>query len=248
MIRFAELTWQEARALKEESPIAILPVGAIEAHGPHLPLSTDGIIARAMADSGAAQLAEAGRTATVLPTLSYTSAPFAADFPGTLSVRPETVTQLIVEIALALRDSGVGTLAIANAHLDPANLRSIHAAVERLRDADLVTVFPDLTRRPWASRLTEEFKSGACHAGRFETSVVMATCPDLVRDDLRLQLAANPASLSEAIADGKRSFEEASGPMAYFGDPAAATAAEGAETIATLGAILRDAVLETSAE
>ena len=248
VVRFAELTWEEVRALTGESPVAILPVGAVEAHGPHLPLSTDGIIARAMADNGALQLARSGIVPAVLPSLNYTSAPFAASFPGTLSVRPETVTCMIVEIGMALMESGIRTLGIANAHLDPTHLGSLHAAVERVRSAGLATAFPDLTRKPWAQRLTEEFRSGACHAGRFEGSVVMAARPDLVREDIQRGLAANPASLSVAIREGKQSFREANGPRAYFGDPAAATAAEGEETIAVLGEILRDAVLEAVTE
>ncbi len=105
-------------------------------------------------------------------------------------------------------------------------------------------VFPDLTRKPWALRLGEEFRSGACHAGRFEGSVVLADSPHLVREELRAALPANPVSLSLAIRDGKRSFEEAGGPQAYFGDPAAASAEEGRRTIAALGSILESAVLE----
>ncbi len=243
VVRFAELTWEEARALERQSMIAILPVGAVEAHGPHLPLSTDGIIALAMAENGAARLSDGGKSVALLPALSYTSASFAAGFAGTLSVRPETVTEMIVDIGTALLQSAAGTLAIANAHLDPVHLASIHKAVERLQAGGMAVVFPDLTRKPWAPRLTEEFKSGACHAGRFEGSVVMAARPDLVREDVQRGLVANPVSLSVAIGDGKRTFEEAQGPRAYFGDPASATAAEGRETIATLGAILCDAVL-----
>jgi creatinine amidohydrolase len=96
--------------------------------------------------------------------------------------------------------------------------------------------------------LTDEFKSGACHAGRFEGSIVLAERPELVRDDVRRRLTAVTASLSSAIGEGKRTFEEAGGPRAYFGDPAAATADEGRTTIATLGAILADAVIEALAE
>ena len=72
------LTWEEMRDLEAEAPVAILPVGAIEAHGPHLPLDTDVIIAEAMARSGAAKLAEGGAHAVLLPSLSYTAAGFAA--------------------------------------------------------------------------------------------------------------------------------------------------------------------------
>jgi creatinine amidohydrolase len=93
-------------------------------------------------------------------------------------------------------------------------------------------------------RLTEEFQSGACHAGRYEGSIVMAERADLVRESVRRGLPANPASLSTAIREGKRTFEEAGGARAYFGWPADATAEEGRATIAALGAILADAVLD----
>lgn len=244
VLRLSELTWTEVRDLDRDRLVAILPTGAVEAHGPHLPLATDRIIARAMADDGARRLAGRGLTALLLPPLDYTAAPFAAGFPGTLSVRPETVTALVVDLAAALAGHGVRRLAIANAHLDPAHLGALHAAVAAIAEAGAPEVaFPDLTRKPWALRLGEEFRSGACHAGRFEGSVVLATRADLVREAVRAELPPNPASLSRAIRDGLASFAEAGGPRAYFGDPAAATAEEGRETIAALGAILEEAVL-----
>ena len=104
-------------------------------------------------------------------------------------------------------------------------------------------VFPDITRKPWALELTDEFKSGACHAGCYETSIVLAKSPELVRDRRRRELVANPESLSRAIWQGHRTFEDAGGSEAYFGDPAAATTAEGQKTIETLGRILAEAVL-----
>jgi len=96
--------------------------------------------------------------------------------------------------------------------------------------------------KPWALRLGEEFRSGACHAGRFETSIVLAERPALVREAIRANLAANPASLSRAIREGRQNFAEAGGPRAYFGFPAEATADEGRATIDALGAILAEAV------
>ena len=65
-----------------------------------------------------------------------------------------------------------------------------------------------------------------------------------MREEIRRQLAPNPESLSRAIWKGLKSFEEAGGPEAYFGDPAAATATEGEATIAVLGEILEAAVLQ----
>lgn len=242
--RFDEMTWEEVRDLDLEQTFAVLPVGATEAHGPHLPLSTDVVISEAMAQAGGERLSEAGYEVVLLPALAYSPAAFASGFAGTISLSEETATAVLVEVARGLAAHGICRTIVANSHFDPANIRSLYAAVERCRQAgDAELVYPDLTRRPWASRLTEEFKSGACHAGQFEGSVVLAARPDLVRDDIRAELPANPKSLSVAIRDGKQSFEEAGGDRAYFGAPAAATAAEGARTIAALGEILAEATL-----
>lgn len=238
------MTWTEVAVLDRARIVALLPAGAVEAHGPHLPLSTDGVIAGAMAEAAARRLADRGLLPLLLPPLDYTAAPFAAAFPGTVSIRPETVTALVVDLARSLAGWGLRCLAIANAHLDPAHLAALHAAAAAARtEVGIAVAFPDLTRKPWALRLTEEFRSGACHAGRFEGSVVLAARPDLVRDAVRRELFPNPASLSAAIRAGQSSFAEAGGPQAYFGDPAAASREEGEETIETLGRILEEAVL-----
>jgi creatinine amidohydrolase len=239
----AAMTWEEARNAAGPGSVAILPVGAIEAHGPHLPLTTDVIIAQAMARAGAARLAAQGRRVVALPPLAYTAAAFAERFAGTISLRPETVTATVVDIAHSLSRQGFGTLAIANAHLDPGHLAALEAAVSAVRrETALAVAFPNLAAKPWALRLSEEFQSGACHAGQFETSVLLAESPELVHETIRAVLPPNPASLSRAIRDGRQSFEEAGGPRAYFGFPAQATADEGRTTIEALGMILEEAV------
>ncbi|HET8713067.1 MAG TPA: creatininase family protein [Gemmatimonadales bacterium] len=241
----AQLTWEEVRDLDRARTVVVLPVGAIEAHGPHLPLDTDVVIATAMARAGATRLGTR-HVVLILPALAYTAARFAAAFQGTLSISGITVTAVIVDLARSLSDQGFRLLAIANAHLDPEHLTALHEAVKLGRaDRLLPIAFPDLTRKPWGSRLGEEFKSGACHAGQFESSIVLRERPDGVREQIRGALPANPRSLSTAIKTGKRTFEEAGGPRAYFGDPAAASAAEGSQLVDTLGEILEAAVLET---
>ena len=241
----AQLTWEEVRDLDRARTVVILPIGAIEAHGPHLPLGTDIIIANAMADSGARKLSKHGYPVLILPQVIYTAAVFGADFDGTLSIAGVTETALILDLARSLSKQSFRLLAIANAHLDPEHLTALNEAVKLSRaDRLLPVIFPDLTRRPWGSRLGEEFKSGACHAGRFETSIVLSELKVFVREKVRRSLPSNPASLSEAIKAGKQTFAEAGGPRAYFGDPAAASAREGRRTIDVLGGILEEAVLE----
>lgn len=239
----AELTWEEVRGLDRARTIALLPCGALEAHGPHLPLATDIVIAEAMAREGASRLEQRGVPAVVLPTLAFSAAPFAAEFEGTVSIAPATVTALVLDVARELTRQGFALLGLANAHLDPVHRASLAEAAARARSERLLKlVCPDLTRKPWATRLSDEFKSGACHAGRFEGSIVMAARPDLVREEIRSALEPNPASLSSAIRVGARTFGEAGGPRAYFGWPADASADEGRRSVAVLGGILAEAV------
>ncbi|MGB6336205.1 MAG: creatininase family protein, partial [Thermoanaerobaculia bacterium] len=86
VLRLAEMTWTEVEALPADRTVALLAVGAVEAHGPHLPLGTDGIIAESMVAAAANRLAEKNLVPLVLPEVTYTAAPFAAGFPGTISV------------------------------------------------------------------------------------------------------------------------------------------------------------------
>ncbi|HMG18792.1 MAG TPA: creatininase family protein [Gemmatimonadales bacterium] len=240
----AQLTWEEVRDLDRARTLVILPVGAIEAHGPHLPLDTDVLIATAMARAGARRLAARRHVVLILPAFAYTAASFGAAFQGTLSITGMMVGAFIVELARNLTQQGFSLLALANAHLDPEHLGALNEAVKLSREAHyLPIIFPNLTRKPWGSRLGDEFRSGACHAGQFETSIVLSERPESVRE-VRRALPANPSSLSDAIYEGKETFEEAGGPRAYFGDPAAATPEEGSHHVEALGSILEDAVIE----
>ena len=243
----ASLTWTAVRDLPTEDKartVAVLPAGAIEAHGPHLPLGTDVIIAEAMARAGAERLAARGLHVLMLPPLALAPAPFASAFAGTVNTPAAATTMMVTGVARSLGAHGVGATAIANAHHDPAHVQALRAAVGEIEANGGTLVFPDLTRRRWAERLSAEFRSGACHAGRYESSIVLAERPDLVRRDLMSALAANPRSLVDAIRRGDTTFAAAGGADAYFGFPAEATAEEGQQMIAVLGQILEEAVLE----
>jgi creatinine amidohydrolase len=223
---------------------ALLPTGAVEAHGPHLPLGTDVVIAEgARPGRTAALLAKEDRIhAYVLPSIAYAVTEYASDFAGTMSLPEETAMALVRDVILAAMRTGFRGVVVCNAHLEPANIGTLKRAVEEANARGAVAAFPDVTRKPHALRLGEEFRSGACHAGCYETSLVLAADARLVRADIAKGLAENPASLSTAIRAGKKTFVEAGGPDAYFGAPAAASVAEGQALYAELGAIFAGAV------
>ena len=227
---FAHRTWSELHDLLNQSkPCAlILPVGSTEAHGPHLPLSTDVIIAEEVAARAARTLESRGESALTLPPLAYSVTDFSEGFAGSVSLRAETATALARDILLSLIKQGFMRIAIANAHLEPAHIATLRAACEAIKTETGVEIaFPDVTRRRWAQMLTEEFQSGACHAGQYESSLVLSARPELVREEIRLTLEPKLISLSQAIRAGARGFIEIGGDQAYFGNPAAATAEEG---------------------
>ena len=237
----SEMTYPEAQAALEQGCIALLPAGATEAHGPHLPLATDVIISREGAIRAARLLRDEGIRALVLPPLAYAVTEYASEFAGTISLPFDTAKALARDTILGAVRTGFRGVVVCNAHLEPENLRALREGGEEAAAAGARVTFPDVTRKPHALRLGEEFKSGACHAGRYETSLVLAAEPFLVRSAASEALAPNPTSLSRAIRDVKKTFKEAGGPDAYFGDPAAASALEGEEHYAALADIFASA-------
>ncbi|WHU04232.1 creatininase family protein [Sphingomonas sp. NIBR02145] len=239
-----DLPWTQVQAaLASGQPVvAILPLGAVEAHGPHLPLCTDVIISEGMARRAAALLEAQGMHGFVLPALAYAPAHYAEEFAGTISIGEATARAIILDIAASLKAQGFACLALANSHFDPANVAMLRNLVPAVEALGLALAFPDFTRRALAAELTAEFVSGACHAGQFETSLVLADRPDLVDAATCRNLRHNPSSLVTAFAAGARTFTEAGGPEAYFGDPAHATAEEGERTSAIMAKALVRAI------
>ena len=127
----AAMTWEEARDAAGAGSAAILPVGAIEAHGPHLPLETDVIIARRWRGPAPSGWRRAGLPWWCCRRSATPRRPSPRVSPGTLSLRPETVTATVVDIAGSLARHGFGVLAIANAHLDPGHLALARRGRER---------------------------------------------------------------------------------------------------------------------
>jgi creatinine amidohydrolase len=245
MCLFQERTWSEARAALERGAVMILPVGSIEAHGPHLPLATDVIISEEMSTRAAAKLVARGIEAYVLPAISYSVTDFSTDFAGTVSIKKETATALLRDICVSLYAQGARLIVIANSHLEPEHIESINAAIGDVkRESGRAVAFPDKRRRRWAERLTEEFRRGDCHAGSYETSLVMAARPDLVRERVRSNLEPVRISIADKIREGARSFTEAGGSQAYFGDPRAASREEGESTYDALSDMIVTAVVE----
>ncbi len=222
----AALTTDEARAVTACPPSAVLlPVGSVEPHGPHLPLGTDTLLSEEAAERAAAVLGERGVATYVAPSVPYGVTDFAAGFPGAIGVPPHVLTALLDAIVGRLLADGWTHVCLVNNHLEPAHDVAVRASVVRFEPGRASVACP-LARR-WARTLSDEFKRGNCHAGRYETSLVLAAGPRGHVHDAFTGMLPVDISLSDGIKAGKMTFSAMGLTRAYTGDPAAASAAEG---------------------
>lgn len=241
-LRLGELTTEEcATLLRAPSPVVLFPVGSTEPHGPHLPLATDAILSEHACLLAAERLRAHGISAVVAPTLAYGVTRYAADFAGAVSLSPDTATRVVEELLAGWRAAGFSRVCVVNNHLEPEHVDALVAAVARVPGA----IFANQLTRRWGRTLSEEFRRGDCHAGRYESALVLAARPELVHDDVRRTLPPVPISLAEAIRAGKRTFLQMGGDRAYFGTPAAATPEEGIEQYERLVAMVVSEVRES---
>ncbi len=239
-IHFADLTSPRARALLDAGPVPVLllPVGAVEPHGPHAPLGTDSLISTALCERVATALAaDSAVRAYVLPEIAFGVTRYSAAFTGAITISETTLHSMVVEVCASLQAQGFGHQVIVNSHFEPAHVATLRRAAD-----DAKVGFLDLTRRAVAEQLTEEFRSGAAHAGRYETTLVLATRPELVEAETMRRLPAYELNMPAAMAAGHTDFLAMGMDRAYCGAPAEATALEGAATLATLTGLLVDLV------
>ncbi len=225
MIFAAELSWPSIQALAQQRAVALLPVGSTEAHGPHLPLSVDVIIAHEVCRRVAERLTV---PVVVFPAVTYSLTDFAAPFAGTVSIGAQTAHDFMVSVLNGIVASGFETIAVINHHLEPAHFRLVREAAKIAQAATRAhLVVPDHRRAPTGPQLGDEFMHGGSHAGQYETSLMLAVAPQLVNESVRCHLPPLDVDLSAAIKNGASNFIECGGPEAYFGTPATATPDEG---------------------
>lgn len=226
-MNFGELAYPDVPT----DAVHLLPLGATEPHGPHAPLATDTLISLGICSRAAEQL-EGEIHVFVLPPVPYGVTRYGSAFPGAVSIGEGTLRSLVTEIA-----DTVGPLVLVNSHFEPEQ-------VETLRSTGLPLL--DLTRRKNAEQLTEEFRSGSCHAGRYETSLMLADHPDLVHVDRMLALEERHVDMPAAIGAGQTDFVTMGMDQAYCGSPAEASAEEGRQTFETLTAMLVHLIREVA--
>ena len=173
-MRWWELTWPEFE--KVDKTVALLPVGIVEAHGPHLPLGTDALMATYIAERASEEA-----NVLLLPTVWYGNTYVLDKFPGTISISSETLYRLYRDIFREVARNGVKYLIVVNGHggnVDALNMAAKEASKETGLTIIIVNWWIDLAKE--ARRRVLETPEG--HAAEDETSEVMAAYPNLVRE------------------------------------------------------------------
>jgi creatinine amidohydrolase len=203
------------------SSLLAVPVGSTEQHGPHLPMGTDTAIAAALAQG----LAEARDDIVVAPPLPYGSSGEHAGFAGTLSIGGPTTTWVLIELVRSA-DAFRGVVVVCG---HGGNAEAVRAAVEALQHEgrDTMAWFPAPP-------------SGDAHAGRTETSLLLALQPGAVRVDAAE--AGNTRPLADLLPELRAGGVAAVSPNGVLGDPTGASADEGAALLDVLVAQLVSAV------
>jgi creatinine amidohydrolase len=240
-VLMSEMSWTELEQALKDRPLALLPVGSIEAHGPHLPVTTDTVIAVEMARRTAAKLKQRGLSALIAPPVTFCVSQLAADFPGTVGLAPDTAVALVRDVCLALGRK-FRAVALISVDQEAANLDALKKAAEEAKKAGGGACFTDLAKKRWSERLGEAFAAGD-HGGSFETSLMMACARGQVREKERISLPPMDG-LTAALKGGAKTFAEAGGEDAYFGDPTAASAEEGEALFESLADILTLSIME----
>lgn len=186
MPRWADLCTTDFASLDPQRTIAVLPLAATEQHGPHLPLSVDTDLVEGILDAAASHLPKVC-PCYVLPIQAVGLSPEHQRFPGTLTLRPETVIQLWTDIGASVARSGVRKMVLFNSHGGHTGIMDVVGRELRSRFELLVYSISwfnlplhDENGQDLNARFTAEEHRFGIHAGQIETSMMLALRPELV--------------------------------------------------------------------
>ena len=173
---WAEMSWPAAADRLKETDVALLPVGAIEQHGPHLPLDVDTFDAEYLCRAVAARCSDP--KPLVLPTIPYGVSYHHDRFPGTLSISNETLSRLVYDIGVSAARNGITKLLIVNGH--GGNSPTLNHAAQMINRDTHIFVAVDTGESSDEEIYQTVVTPNDVHAGEVETSTTLAVRPELV--------------------------------------------------------------------
>lgn len=241
------LSWTDVDALEDKAnTVIVLPVGAIEQHGPHMPCGVDAIIAAGVVGKAMERL-PAAVPAYALAPITYGKSDEHLHFPGTMTLTGEILLHTIQEIGESVYRAGFRKLIMVNAHGGQPQPLEMAARELRLRHGDFMII----ARSAWSVKVDTSFMSEqerelAMHAGHGETAVLMQLAPETLHMD-RAEAHYPPpfpcptlSSTRPAAAWTARDF----GPSGVIGDPTGATPEQGAQLLEQLSSQWAQAITE----
>lgn len=246
------LTTAGVAELAARDPVVVLPLAAVEQHGPHLPLSTDLDIGRGLAAAAFRRL-PAAAPVCLLPTQAIGASREHARFAGTLSLEAALLTETVYQVGAAVAAAGVRRLVLFNSH--GGNLGALDAAALRLRDRQGLLVvsasYFDFSRPEQIALPDAEWRHGL-HGGAIETAMMLHLRPDLVRRDALRSFSSLGQDLEDTLRrvgpQGEAGFAWLAGdlnPHGATGDATLATAELGARLVEHYGRVLAEIIQDT---
>ena len=242
--RWAELNTCDFKFLDPARTVAVLPLGATEQHGPHLPLSVDTVLVDGVVDAALHHLS-ATDPVLVLPTQSLGLSTEHTAFAGTLHVSPQTLIQILCDIGASVARAGVRKLLMFNAHGGNVGLMDVVARELRAQHG-LIVYSSSWYNLPLDAKVMGQFSADehrfGIHAGDIETSMMLALAPDRVNFNEAKNFPSNSQERSKRFAilgDGKSAklgwHMQDYNPQGAVGNAAAATASKGNALIQSAG-------------
>lgn len=250
LIPWDSLKTTEFAGLDPARTLVLMPVAAVEQHGPHLPLGTDARINAGLVDRLARRL-PSDLTLLALPAQTVGASAEHIHFPGTLSLEPETLLAVWVALGAAVRRAGLDKLLILNSHGGQGGLAELAARRLRLEHGLLAVVANSYGLGPPEGLFPARETRFGHHGGTIETSMMLALHPDLVDRSALRDFASREEALAaeahELRAVGPAAFAwtaEDLNPAGATGDAAAADALRGDQTLDAMAARLATLVQE----
>jgi len=181
--RYEELTWPEIRDAVRDHRVAVLPVGTVEQHGPHLPLVTDVLTATEVSRRAVERIP---RQAILMPSVYYSFNEHHLDFPGTIAIEGPTIVNYVTDIGRSLAHHGFRKILLVNGH--GSNVPFLDVAARNITNRTeaicAMVSWWSLIPKELFQRLREsEYPGGMAHGCELETSVLLHLRGDLVQFD-----------------------------------------------------------------